>query len=496
MLMAQLLIQMSDLKRKTMTGSFWSLIERFGYLTCQFLSNLVLARLLMPADFGTIGILMVFVILSNVLIDSGFSASLIQKQYLNDKDKSTVFITNMILSLLVYCIVFVFAPSIAYYFKTPELSLYLRILEIVVIIDALCAIQNTLLTREMNFKRLTQIKLFSIFISSSIAIALAYWGLGVWALIIQYILFSIIRTSITWMVTTWYPKLEFSIESFKSLFSFGSKLLLSSMVAELYNNFQQVLIGRYYSHSDLGFYSQARQFQNIPTGTVTQVINAVAFPAYSKLQNERGDLLEIFRQNVRFVAFINTPLMFLLAVLAYPLFVFLYSEKWIGSVAYFQFLCIAFGVLLAVHQCSLSILKALGRSDYVLRLEIIKKILGVIFILIGMYFWGIWGILSALGLNSFIEIFLNGYYLGKEVEYNGLTMLIDMLPAIIVSTISGAISYLLLSVVLPFWGNLVSIIAVGLSFVIIYFFLARIFKVYGYQIVSNLLVRLVHEIKK
>lgn len=487
---------MDYLRKKTLVGSIWMMFERFGYLSIQFISNLVLARLLMPSDFGTIGILMVFVSISNVFIDSGFSASLIQKKDVTDVDKSTVFFTNLILAILVYVLIFVSSPLVAEYFNIPELRTLLRILEVIVIIDALCAIQNTILTRDMNFKRLTQIKLASIIIAASVAIYLAYTGFGIYALIVQYILYSCIRTLVTWLVAKWRPIMTFSKESFKTLFAYGSKLLLSTFVAELYVNFQQILIGRYYTSSDLGYYSQARQFQQIPTGTISQVINSVAFPAYAKLQNDREKLRDMFRQNMRLVSFLNTPLMVLLAVIAQPLIILLYSEKWIGSIEYFQFLCICFGVFLAIHQCSLSVLKAVGRSDYVLKLEIVKKVLGITFILIGIKVWGLWGILYALGINSFIEIFLNGYCLNKEINYSGIGQLLDMMPSIIVSAIAGGISYFFLQYFFSFTNVVVALLATSIVFIICYLLGSWIGRLYGFNILKAGLFKIVNKKKK
>lgn len=476
---------MDDLRKKTLVGSFWMLIERFGYLTIQFVSNLVLARLLMPEDFGTIGIMMVFITLSNVFIDSGFSASLIQKKDITEEDKSTVFFTNLLLAVAVYLIIFIFSPLIAGYFRNEALSTLLRVLGVILLIDAFCAIQNTILTREMNFKLLTKIKLGAIVMAAAVAIYLAYQGLGIWALIIQYILYSTIRTITTWVFAKWRPIRVFNRNSFKTLFSFGSKLLLSTFVAELYVNFQQILIGRFYKPADLGYYSQARQFQQIPTGTISHVINSVAFPAYAKLQNDRAALKILFRQNVRMVTFINTPLMVLLAVIAQPLIIFLYSSKWIGAIGYFQFLCIGFGIFLAVHQCSLSVLKAVGRSDYVLKLEIIKKLLGIVFIIIGMSIWGIWGILYALAINSFLEIFLNGYYLNKELQYSGLNQLVDMLPSIGISAVSGSAAYLTWSRLLPQGSNLLLVLVASIVFAVCYLLCSWICRLYGFEVLKT-----------
>ncbi len=477
---------MDNLRKKAMFGSMWMTIERFGYLTCQFLSNIVLARLLSPTDFGTVGILMVFILLSNVLIDSGLSTALIQKATINETDKSTVFFTNLALSFFVYIVLFLGAPYIADYFTNSDLVNMLRVVGVIIIIDAFCAIQNTLLTREIDFKTITLIKIISIFIAALVAIILAYYGFGVWSLIIQYILYSIIRTTTTWIVAKWRPKMLFSIHSLKTLFDYGSKLLLSSFIAEFYVNLQQIIIGRHYQPADLGFYSQARQLQNIPTNTVTQVINYVSFPIYSRLQCETSNLLHMFRQNIKLVAFFNIPLMVLLSTIAHPLFIFLYSEKWIGSVDYFRFLCLTFGLLLAIHQCTLSVLKALGHSDYVLQLEIIKKILGIIFIMIGMYVWGIWGILYALGVNSVIELFLNGYYLQRELGYGGFGILKDILAPLIISFSAGVITFL---VQMSLLGNMCNIIIILLStflFITIYFLLAWRGKLYGFLVLKEL----------
>lgn len=487
---------MDDLRKKTLVGSFWMLIERFGYLTIQFVSNLVLARLLMPEDFGTIGIMMVFITLSTVFIDSGLSASLIQKKDISEEDKSTVFYTNLSLAVVLYFIIFASTPWIAEYFHNEDLCSLLRVLGVVLILDAFCAIQNTILLREMNFKLLTKIKIGAIISAATVAICLANHGFGIWALIVQHILYSTIRTITTWVIAKWRPIRVFSKESFKTLFSFGSKLLLSTFIAELYVNFQQILIGRFYKSSDLGYYSQARQFQYVPTGTITQVINSVAFPAYSQLQNDRAALRKLFRQNVRIVAFFNTPIMVLLAAIAHPLIILLYSSKWVGSIEYFQFLCIGYGIFSAIHQCSLSVLKAVGRSDYVLKLEIIKKILGVIFIIIGLNIYGIWGILFALALNSFIEIFLNGYYLYKEIHYSGINQLLDILPYIGISSASGLVAYLTWSKLLPNGNNLLLIFTAAITFTACYLICSSVCRLYSFEILKIAFKKIISKVKK
>ena len=340
---------MDELRKKTVTGSFWTLFERFGYLGIQFISNLILSRLLMPDDFGTIGVLMVFTSLSYVLIDSGLSSALIQKKQISEEDKSTVFFTNLSLSILVYIVLFLSSPFIAEYFHNPEIKNLLRVIELIVVIDAFAAIQSTTLARDMNFKTLTLYKISSIFLAVAVSIFLAYKGWGVWALVVQYLLFSLFRALLLWLRSKWRPAFLFSKQSFKSLFGFGSKLLLSTTIATLYNQLQSILIGRRFSASDLGYYTQARQLMQIPTDSLSRVVDSVSFPAYSKIQTERKQLRVMVRQNLQILLFVNTPLMFYLSTLAKPLLVFLYSEKWLESVPYFRFLCLGFGLLIIIH---------------------------------------------------------------------------------------------------------------------------------------------------
>ncbi len=438
---------MDELREKTITGSFWVLLERFGYLGIQFVSNIVLSRLLMPDDFGTIGILIVFTTLSYVLIDSGLSTALVQKTNISEEDKSTVFFTNLALAVVVYLIIFLTAPFIANFFHNPEIKKLLRVIELIVVIDAFSAIQSTTLTRDMNFKTLSLYKIISIVVAVTVSIILAYSGWGVWALVVQYILFSLCRALLLWSRTQWRPILTFSKQSFKTLFGYGSKLLISQYIATLYEQLQSIFIGRKFTASDLGYYTQGRQLMQIPVDSLARVVNNASFPAYSRLQNEREMLKEMVRQNLLVLVFVNTPLMFYLSTVAKPLLVFLYSEKWLESVPYFQFLCLGYGLFSIIHNTSLTALKSVGRSDYVLRLEIIKKFLGVILLLVGMHFFGIWGLLYGLAINSFIELFLNGYYLNKEINYGTGEQLMGLLPPFFLSLVSSIVTLLFMKYV-------------------------------------------------
>lgn len=481
---------MDELRKKTVVGSFWTLFERFGYLGIQFISNLVLARLLMPDDFGTIGILTIFTSLSSILIDSGLSSALIQKSEIDEDDKATVFFTNLALAVAVYLVVFFSSPFIARFFHNPDLCRLLRVIELMVVIDAFAAIQSTTLCREMNFKSLAQYKIISIVIAVAVSIVLAYLGMGVWALVVQYLLFSFCRALLLWSRTKWKPVFSFSRQSFKSLFGYGSNLLVSSYVATLYDHFLSILLGRNFSASKLGYYTQAKQLMQIPVDSLARVVNNVSFPAYSKIQNERGQLKVMVRQNLLILIFVNTPLMFYLSTVAKPLLVFLYSEKWMDSIPFFQFLCIGYGVLSIVHNSSLTALKSVGRTDCVLKLEIYKKILGVCLLCTGMHFFGIWGLMYGLAVNSFIELFLNGHYLKKEIDYGVWEQIKDLSLPLVLAIVSSLTTCVFLRFV-PISGNLLNLVITFFIFGAVYLSGACLFKLESLDYVKKIIVNLI-----
>ena len=465
----------SNLRNKTIIGSFWALFERFGYLVMQFVSNIVLARLLMPDDFGTIGILLIFVTISEVLVDGGFSTALIQRKNITNVDKSTVFYTNLSISCFIYLIVYLFSPWISTFFKSESLILLLRIIEIKIVLDALGAVQFALMRRNMNFKAITLIRILSILFAVIIAIIFAFFDFGVWSLVIQNLSFSLISVILVWKYSNWRPQLVFSRNSLSYLFGYGSKLMIQHLLGEIYENFQSVLIGRYFLAKDLGFFTQAKQLQQVPVKSLTNVVTSVSFPAFSKLQDEKETLKRVVKKNLNVLLFINTPLMCFLAVLAKPIISFVYSDKWLPSVPYFQLLCLGFGTFLVIHQCNLSILKAVGRSDYVLNLEIIKKVLGFCLLIIGMKLWGIWGILYGLIANSFVEMFMNGFYVNKEVRYGIWEQFKDLLRSFIYSILPTIVIFLYLQLEL-INSNLVNVLFCSFVFWIIYYCVAKTMK--------------------
>lgn len=458
---------MDELRGKTVVGSYWALLERFGYLGIQFISNLVMARLLMPDDFGTVGILTIFTSLSYLLIDCGLSVALIQKQIVTEEDKSTVFFSNLAITFLTYAIVYLTAPLIAEFFHNSEITYLLRAIELVIIFDAFASVQNITLRRDMNFKALTGYKIESIIIAVIVSLVLAYAGWGVWALVIQYLLFSFCRSFLLCVRSKWKPIWTFSRQSLKSVFDYSLNLFAASSIASLYDQLQTILLGRLLSTKDMGYYSQASLLMRIPVDSMARVVNDVSFPAYSKIQNNRSKLKSMARQNLSVLVFINTPLMFYLSTFADPLLVFLYSDKWLGAIPYFQFLCVGCGVLSIIHNSSTTVLKSVGRADYILRLEVIKRVLGVCLIFFGMHFFGIWGILYSLAFNIVIELFLNGYYLKNEIGYGAWEQIKELFPPLLLSIVASFVTRL--------FFNYVSIPSLFLSLLLSFAFFSLLY---------------------
>lgn len=467
---------MSGLKQRVVNGALWSIVERFGYLGIQFVSNLVLARLLTPFDFGTIGILLIFTTLAAVLVDSGLGSSLIQKKEINTIDINSVFITNIIISVCIYLVLFFSSNLIGEFFKNKDVPLLLRWIGVIVIIDSFGMIQYTLLMRELHFKSIAKLKIIAAFIACSVSIGGALIGWGIWALIIQYILYSIIRLFLLYYFSKWRPNYSFNLGALKSLWSYGSKIMGASIISDLYINFQSILIGRVLSSVTLGYYTQAKQLQQIPVTSLNGVVNSVSFPAFSKIQDDKKKFTVAIKQNLQLMCFINSPMMCVFSSLAYPLFIFLYSDKWIPSVPYFQFLCLGFGLLLPIHQTNLMALRALGRSDMVLKLEIIKKISGVLLLTGGIYIWGIWGLLTGLTINSVFEFFLNSSYLKKIIPLGWIVQFKLLWPLMTIAIISMIITFIADRVFLSSINPFVELLVGGIIYLCLYLGLMFLFQ--------------------
>ena len=342
-------------KSKAVNGIVWTLVERMSIQVCQFVIGIILARLLMPEDYGIIGMLAIFMALAQSLLDSGFNRALIQKKDRNDVDYSTVFYFNIVISVLIYLVFFIASPYIAKFYNTPELNDVTKVVSIAVIINALSLVQTAKLTIELNFRLQSIASIISTVLSGLIGIVMAYAGYGVWALVAQSLSSAGIRTMVLWFTSHWKPILVFSTSSFKQLFSFGSKLLVGDVIHTIYTNMYTLVIGKAFKLADVGYYNRANGYASLPFSVVGQVVNKVMFPLLSEKQDDNEALVRAYSKMFRLSLFLYAPLMFGLCALAKPLVVVLIGEKWLGCVALLQVLSIGY-VFAPMNSLNLNLL--------------------------------------------------------------------------------------------------------------------------------------------
>ena len=420
-----------SLKNKAVKGVGWSFLDNIAGQGITFLVGLVLARILSPAEFGILGMITIFIAISNSIIDSGFSNALIRKTDAKEIDYNTVFFFNLALSTLLYTILFIASPAISRFFKEPQLVEITRVMGLLLFINALAIIQRTLLVKRVDFKTQTKVSIIASAGSAFVGIGMALMGYGVWSLVGQQLSRQFLNTLFLWVFNTWRPALEFSIQSFKELFGFGSKLLLSGLLNTLYNNIYYIIIGRFYSAAQLGQYTRAEQFNMIFSSNLTSVVQRVSYPVLSSIQNEPERLREAYRKVIKSTMLITFACMLGLAATAKPVILILIGEKWLVAVKYLQIICFS-GMLYPLHAINLNILQVKGRSDLFLKLEIIKKGLAVGPICLGI-FLGIEYMLLGSVFNGFIAYYLNARYSKGMINYSVLEQVKDILPTFIVS---------------------------------------------------------------
>jgi O-antigen/teichoic acid export membrane protein len=432
----------SSLRSKTINALIWNSIQRFGVLLLSFLCNLVLARLLSPSDFGSIAMLSLFVGLSRVFIDSGFGAAIIQKKNITQKDLSTIFFWNLAVSIISVIILYFSAPAIAKFYQIPLLKDILRIQSISLIINSFCIVQTCKLIKELKFKILSVRGLFSTLAGSLVAITMAFLDYNVWSLVAKELIASTVSVLLLWKIAKWRPVFIFSWTSFKELFSYGSKLLLSSLVNTLYTNIQTLVIGRVFSVKDLGYYAQANKLESLSATSLTSIVGQVTFPVFSSISDDYERLKNVVRKNMKTINFIAFPLLTFLIVIAKPLIVFFFTDKWLNSVPFFQILCIN-GMLSPLNTANAEIFKAIGRSDIYFRLQLIQGIVGTGIIMYSVQF-GIMAMMWAIAIVSYVFYSINLYFTHRYFIYSVSEQLKDIIPIFIVSLLSGGITYLLL----------------------------------------------------
>lgn len=425
------------IKNKAVKGVGWSFADNMMNQGITFLVGLVLARLLTPEEYGLIGIITIFIAVFNSIVDSGFSNALIRKKDAKDIDYNTVFITNMVLSVVLFAIMFLSAPFIARFFDQPQLTPLTKAMSSVVIINAFAIIQRTILVKKVDFKTQTKVSLITSVTSGLVGIGMALAGFGVWSLVGQQISRQLLNSAFLWVWAKWYPRLLFSIDSFKELFGFGWKLLVSGLIDTVWKEIYQVVIGKCYSAATLGQYTRATQFGSIFSSNLTSVVQRVSYPVLSEIQDEKERLKGAYKKVIKVTMLVTFCCMLGLAAIAEPMIVTLIGEQWLPAVPFLQIICLNM-MLYPLHAINLNMLQVQGRSDLFLKLEIIKKIIAVGPLLLGV-FVGIYWMLFGSVVTGFIAYYLNAYYSGRFLGYSIWEQIKDILPSFSVAAVMAVL---------------------------------------------------------
>jgi O-antigen/teichoic acid export membrane protein len=427
------------LKNKTVKAMIWNSIDKFGSYLVSFIIGVILARILMPSDYGIIGMLSIFFALSELFVSSGFSQALIQKKDRTEVDFSTIFYFNIVIAIIFYLILFLLAPSISEFFKTPQLTILTRILSINIIINSLALVQQTRLTIKLDFKKQAIISLAAVIISGAAGLISAFKGLGVWALVIQSITSSIIRTILMFYLGGWSPARVFNYASFKSLFRFSSKLLGAGLIAKVFDNIYSLIIGRAFSANDLGYYTRAKQYPELLSSTLTSVLQGVSFPVLASLQDNQEHLMSVYTRLMRMIVFITIPSLALLALLAGPFIRLLLTEKWAPVIPLLQWLCLA-RMITPVSALNMNILNAIGRSDLFFKVDLLKIPLAVVALIITVPL-GLKAIVIGNFVTTSVSFFINSYFPGKLFGFGALRQIKEMKKIVVATLVMSLFVY-------------------------------------------------------
>ena len=433
-------MQKKSLRKKTVSSMVWTAINKYSHMFVTFISGIVLARLLTPYDYGCIGMLSIFMLLSETFIDGGFGAALIQKKAPTQEDYSTIFFWNVGVSLLLYLVLFLSAPAIAVFYNTPLLCPVLRVQGVVIIIYAFNLVQKNLLRKNMNFKVLSIITMVTSVVAMGITIWMAYSGFGVWALVAQNIITALIPCLVFWFYIKWRPIWVFSIQSFKELFGFGFYMFLAHLINTFSGQLQGLLIGKVYTPTTMGYYSKAHGTEKLASTSISQVMTQVTYPLYAAVQDDKASLGNIIKRMTMTLSYVTFPMMFILILLAEPLFILLYSDKWINSVPYFQVLCIA-GLPNCLQAVNFQAISAIGKSRVMFRWTFIKRFIGIGAVVGGLALFGMKGLLGGLIINSWFSYIVNIGLVSKHIGYKWTRQLKDLSSVAMVSACIGLICY-------------------------------------------------------
>jgi len=428
-----------SLKKKTFSGIIWTLGDTFLVRALTFVAMILLARWLGPTEFGLVGMIAVFIAIGRSLTDSGMTNSLIRTKKPDQTDYSTVFFVNLCMSLLVYAVIYFSAPFIAKFYGQPILIEIIRLYCLIFLLIAFSAVQLAILTREMRFNQITKINFPSTIIGVSVGLYLGYNDYGVWSIVWMYLVTETVRSILLWIFSGWRPKFIFSKEKFTFHYKFGYKLMLSGLIDTVFKNIYNILIGKFFSVQTLGHYERAKQFSTYPSSTLTGVLSKVSYPMLSKIQDDSNRLELIYKKLIRVSFFIIAPLMLGMAAIAKPLFLLLLGEEWLPAVLFFQIISLAM-MLYPIHGFNLNILKVYGRSDLFLKLEIIKKSIITLSIIIAFQF-GVIGLVWSSVFTSFAALGVNMYYSSRLINYPIQQQIKDLTQTFLLAMITALLMH-------------------------------------------------------
>lgn len=420
-----------SLKKQTIRGASWSFADSLLGQGITFLVGLVLARLLSPDEYGLIGIITIFITVFNAIIDGGFSNALIRKNDATDKDYNTMFIVNLGVSIVLFVALFFASPFIAQFFQREELTSLCRVMGIVLVLNALSLVHNTVLTKRIDFKTKTKASFISSIASGIIGISMAYLGFGVWSLVGQQITRQGLNTLCLWCFNRWWPNFKFSFESFKEMWNFGWKVLAVTIINQTWTQIYQVVIGKCYAPATLGLYTRAQQFSSICSSNLSSIVQRVSYPVLSKLQEDRKRLKLGYKKVIKVTMLVSFTLMLGLAGCAKSLVAVLIGEKWMECVPFLQIVCFDM-MFYPLHSLNLNMLQVQGRSDLFLKLEIIKKCILVLPVLMGIFIGIYWMLISSVFIGL-VCYYLNAYYSGPFLNYSIKEQITDFLPSLVMA---------------------------------------------------------------
>lgn len=430
-----------SLKDKTLKGVGWSAADAFLGQGVTFFVGIMLARLLSPVEYGLIGIVLIFTTILSGIVDSGFSTALIRKKDATDEDYNTMFITNMVMSMLVYVLLWISAPTIAHFFERLELISLVRVTGLILIFQALSITQVTMLTKRIDFKSKTKASVVAAVLSGIIGISMAYIGYGVWALVGQKLSNTLLYTICLWGLNRWWPKGSFSRESFRYMWGFGWKMMLSGLLNNIWRQLYQVVVGKCYSPATLGQYSRSKEYAQVFSANFTSIIQRVTYPVLAEVQDDKERMIAAYRRVIKTSMFVTVVCMFSLGAVAEPFLFCLIGPQWHEAATYLPLICVSLSMY-PLHAINLNMLQVQGRSDIFLYIEIVKKFISMGPLCLGIFVNIYWMLVGSI-VAGVISFFLNSYYTGKYLNYSPFKQLRDIFPSYVLAAFVALSVYFL-----------------------------------------------------